>query len=45
VTDYVNQSLYNERIEKMHQYLFTTVEKLKMGHAYFGGRSIKEIQE
>lgn len=47
VTNYVKiKVFYNERIEKMHQkYLFTTVEKLKMGHAYFCGRCIKEIQE
>ena len=47
VTNYVKiKDFYNERIEKMHQkYLFTTVEKLKMGHDYFCGRSIKEIQE
>lgn len=35
----------NERIEKVYQkYGFKTVEKLKMGHAFLGGKSIKEIQ-
>jgi N-acetylglutamate synthase-like GNAT family acetyltransferase len=35
----------NEKIEKVYQkYGFKTVEKLKVGHAYLGGRSIKEIQ-
>lgn len=35
----------NEKIEKVyHKYGFHTVEKLKMGHAFFGGKSIKEIQ-
>jgi GNAT superfamily N-acetyltransferase len=35
----------NEKIEKVYQkYGFTTIEKLKMGHAYLGGKSIKEIQ-
>jgi N-acetylglutamate synthase-like GNAT family acetyltransferase len=36
----------NEKIEKVYQkYGFKTVEKLKTGHAFLGGRSIKEIQE
>ncbi|MEI4770826.1 GNAT family N-acetyltransferase [Psychrobacillus sp. FJAT-51614] len=36
----------NERVEKVYQkFGFKTVSKLKMGHAYLGGRSIKEIQE
>ncbi|CAG9609424.1 GNAT family N-acetyltransferase [Pseudoneobacillus rhizosphaerae] len=35
----------NEKIETIyHKYGFHTVEKLKMGHAFFGGKSIKEIQ-
>ena len=35
----------NEKIEKIYQkYGFKTVAKLKMGHAFLGGRSIKEIQ-
>lgn len=35
----------NEKIEKVYQkYGFKTVAKLKMGHAFLGGRSIKEIQ-
>jgi GNAT superfamily N-acetyltransferase len=35
----------NEKIEKIyHKYGFHTLEKLKMGHAFFGGKSIKEIQ-
>lgn len=35
----------NERVEKVYQrYGFKTVEKLKTGHAYLGGRSITEIQ-
>ncbi|MEH7124005.1 GNAT family N-acetyltransferase [Bacillus sp. JJ1773] len=35
----------NEKIEKVYQkYGFKTVTKLKMGHSYIGGRSIKEIQ-
>lgn len=35
----------NEKIEKVYQkYGFKTVTKLKMGHAFLGGRSIKEIQ-
>jgi N-acetylglutamate synthase-like GNAT family acetyltransferase len=35
----------NEKIEKVYQkYGFKTVVKLKMGHAFLGGRSIKEIQ-
>ncbi|RLQ94563.1 GNAT family N-acetyltransferase [Falsibacillus albus] len=35
----------NEKIEKVYQkYGFKTVLKLKMGHAFLGGRSIKEIQ-
>lgn len=35
----------NEKIEKVYQkYGFNTVAKWKMGHAYLGGRSIKEIQ-
>jgi N-acetylglutamate synthase-like GNAT family acetyltransferase len=36
----------NERVEKVYQkYGFQTVEKLRMGHAFLGGRSIKEIRE
>ncbi|MBA4535979.1 GNAT family N-acetyltransferase [Bacillus aquiflavi] len=36
----------NEKIGKVYQkYGFTTVEKIKMGHAYLEGRSIHEIQE
>jgi len=36
----------NEKIEKVYQkYGFNTVAKLRMGHAFLGGRSIKEIQE
>ncbi|MFX3675210.1 MAG: GNAT family N-acetyltransferase [Paenisporosarcina sp.] len=35
----------NENIEKVYQkYGFQTVEKLKTGHAFLGGKSIKEIQ-
>lgn len=35
----------NEKIEKVyHKYGFYTVETLKMGHAFLGGKSIKEIQ-
>jgi N-acetylglutamate synthase-like GNAT family acetyltransferase len=35
----------NEKIEKVYQkYSFHTVTKLKMGHAFLGGKSIKEIQ-
>lgn len=35
----------NEKIEKVYQkYGFKTVAKLKMGHAFLDGRSIKEIQ-
>ncbi|MEH7343847.1 GNAT family N-acetyltransferase [Bacillus sp. JJ1532] len=35
----------NEKIEKVYQkYGFKTVAKLKMGHAFIGGGSIKEIQ-
>lgn len=35
----------NEKIEKVYQkYGFNTVAKLKMGHAFLGGRSIKDIQ-
>lgn len=35
----------NEKIERVYQkYGFKTVAKLKMGHAFLGGRSIKEIQ-
>lgn len=35
----------NEKIEKVYQkYGFKTVAKLKMGHAFLGGKSIKEIQ-
>lgn len=35
----------NEKIEKIYQkYGFRTVAKLKVGHAFFGGKSIKEIQ-
>ncbi|MEK4486261.1 GNAT family N-acetyltransferase [Psychrobacillus sp. FSL H8-0484] len=35
----------NEKIEKVYQkYGFHTVAKLKMGHAFLGGKSIKEIQ-
>jgi N-acetylglutamate synthase-like GNAT family acetyltransferase len=35
----------NEKIEKVyHKYGFHTIEKVKMGHAFFGGKSIKEIQ-
>lgn len=35
----------NEKIEKIYQkYGFHTVEKLKMGHAFLSGKSIKEIQ-
>ena len=35
----------NEKIERVYQkYGFKTVEKLKTGHAFLGGRSIKEIQ-
>ncbi len=36
----------NEKIEKVYQkYGFKTVAKLKVGHAFLGGKSIKEIQE
>lgn len=36
----------NEQIERVYQkYGFSTVETLKMGHAYLAGRSIKEIQK
>lgn len=36
----------NEQIEKIYQkYGFITVNKIKMGHAFLGGKSIKEIQE
>lgn len=35
----------NEKIERVYQkYGFTTVEKIKMGHAYLEGKSITEIQ-
>jgi GNAT superfamily N-acetyltransferase len=35
----------NENIEKIyHKYGFQTIEKLTMGHAFLGGKSIKEIQ-
>ncbi|TCS92182.1 GNAT family N-acetyltransferase [Hazenella coriacea] len=35
----------NEKIEKVYQkYGFTTVRKIKVGHAFLGGKSIKEIQ-
>lgn len=35
----------NESIEKVYQkYGFQTVDKMKMGHAFLGGKSIKEIQ-
>jgi N-acetylglutamate synthase-like GNAT family acetyltransferase len=35
----------NEKIEKVYQkYSFHTVTKLKMGHAFLGGKSIKQIQ-
>ncbi|MRH41400.1 GNAT family N-acetyltransferase [Aquibacillus halophilus] len=35
----------NETIEKVYQkYGFKTVERIKMGHAFLGGKSIKEIQ-
>ncbi|MEH7118450.1 GNAT family N-acetyltransferase [Neobacillus vireti] len=35
----------NEKIEKVYQkYGFKTVAKLKMGHAFLAGRSIREIQ-
>lgn len=35
----------NEKIEKVYnKYGFATVGKIKMEHAYLGGRSIKEIQ-
>ncbi|WP_282032825.1 GNAT family N-acetyltransferase [Metabacillus indicus] len=35
----------NEKIEKVYQkYGFKTVAKLKTGHAFLGGRSIKDIQ-
>ncbi|WP_407271141.1 GNAT family N-acetyltransferase [Radiobacillus sp. PE A8.2] len=35
----------NESIEKVYQkYGFETVQKLTMGHAFLGGKSIKEIQ-
>ena len=35
----------NEKIEKVYQkYGFKTVTKLRMGHAFLGGKSIKEIQ-
>jgi N-acetylglutamate synthase-like GNAT family acetyltransferase len=35
----------NEKIEKIyHKYGFHTVEQIRMGHAFFGGKSIKEIQ-
>jgi N-acetylglutamate synthase-like GNAT family acetyltransferase len=35
----------NENIEKIyHKYGFKTVEKLIMGHAFLGGKSIKDIQ-
>ncbi|MBY0121717.1 GNAT family N-acetyltransferase [Bacillus sp. S/N-304-OC-R1] len=35
----------NEKIEKVYQkYGFTTIGKIRMGHAYLGGKSIKEIQ-
>ncbi|MEH6942866.1 GNAT family N-acetyltransferase [Bacillus sp. JJ722] len=36
----------NEKIEKVYRkYGFNTVAKLQTGHAFLGGRSIKEIQE
>lgn len=36
----------NESIEKVYQkYGFQTVDKFKIGHAFLGGKSIKEIQE
>lgn len=36
----------NERVEKVYaRYGFVTLEKLKTGHAFLGGKSIKEIQE
>lgn len=35
----------NEKIERVYQkYGFTTVGKIKMGHAFLGGKSITEIQ-
>lgn len=35
----------NETIEKVYQkYGFNTIAKFKMGHAFLGGKSIKEIQ-
>jgi N-acetylglutamate synthase-like GNAT family acetyltransferase len=35
----------NESVEKVYQkYGFQTVDKWKMGHAFLGGKSIKEIQ-
>lgn len=35
----------NESVEKVyHKYGFQTVGKLEMGHAFLGGKSIKEIQ-
>ncbi|AGK52866.1 GNAT family N-acetyltransferase [Bacillus sp. 1NLA3E] len=35
----------NESIEKVYQkYGFQSVDKMKMGHAFLGGKSIKEIQ-
>ncbi|HEY2492949.1 MAG TPA: GNAT family N-acetyltransferase [Paenibacillus sp.] len=35
----------NESVEKVYQkYGFQTVDKFKMGHAFLGGKSIKEIQ-
>jgi N-acetylglutamate synthase-like GNAT family acetyltransferase len=36
----------SERVEKVYQkYGFQTVDKLKIGHAFLGGKSMKEIQE
>ena len=36
----------NEKIEKVYEkYGFTTIDKIKMGHAFLGGKSIKELQE
>lgn len=43
--DYLWVFPINEKIEKVYQkYGFQTVEKLTMGHAFLGGKSIEEIQ-
>lgn len=36
----------NEKVEKVYEkYGFETVEKIKTGHAFLEGKSIKEIHE